>query len=261
MSETLGNKQNLKSVGITPAMVSGAIWDLFMAKLTCKQRHRRRRKGGTVQGMGLDPKSHLSFERVMFVLNYCRNRAARGGIRAAVTLMLLESYFYTGLRAIELLGLELQDLPQFHGHTNFVRVPSEFAKGGKQRMLMVNHKIAVKWDVYINRFHKPALALINSNDQVKKRQGLATPLILNEHGKPMEYACVWGRLKTVAKNTGIDLRPHICRHTYGTELLRISGSIELVQDNLGHSNPATTRIYAKTINPIAEQHLQKLDFG
>lgn len=40
--------------------------------------------------------------------------------------------------------------------------------------------------------------------------------------------------------------PHALRHTYATEALRKSGgNLRLVQELLGHSNPATTAIYAE----------------
>ena len=229
---------------------------------TCKQRHRARRKSqaGTIKKVGLDPASYLDDEQIRFILNYCRNRARSGASRPAVTLILLESYFYTGLRATELLGLQLQDLPQFHGH-GFIRVSAEFAKGGKQRIVRVNQLIIDKWTVYIARFHKPDIKMIESGDKVKKVQGLSAPLILNEHGQPMEYSSVYSRLKTVGKHTGINLWPHLCRHTYATQLLKASGSLREVQFQLGHSNPATTTIYASVINPIAEQNLKNLNYG
>ena len=232
-----------------------------MAK-TCKQRHRARRKSrkGTRKRVGLDPASYLDHEQVMYVLTYCRNKARNGNRRAAITLILLESYFYTGLRATELLGLELRDMPWFHGH-KFIRVPAEFAKGSKQRTVMVSQLIIDKWKVYIERFHKPSIKLIASGDKIKRDQGLSTPLILNEWGKPMEYPSVAGRIRTVSKHTGLKLWAHLCRHTYATQLLKASGSLEQVQDALGHSNPHITRVYASVINSFAELNLEKVNFG
>lgn len=232
-------------------------------RLTCQQRHRlrRRRTRGAVERIGLDPKSYLTYERVMFILTYCRKKASSGSARAAVTLMLLESYFYTGLRAIELLGLELQDLPKFNGHPNLVRIPAEFAKRKKQRTILVNPKIVKKWDVFIERFHKQALAEMHSGNNERKAKGLATPLFWNENGRPMEYWNVYSRLQTIAKHTGIDLRAHICRHTHATQLGAKGSTGEFIQDQLGHSDPRTTRVYLKTLNPLGMQQLERLDFG
>jgi len=196
----------------------------------------------------------------MMVLNYARNKAAAGGVRSAITLMLLESYFYTGLRAIELLGLVLLDLPGFNGHEDLVRIPEDFCKKTKQRTLLVSKKLVVKWEVFIERFHQPALEAIKSGG-LKRQKALRTPLFLNERFAPMEYHNVWHRLNTVARNTGVELRPHVCRHTYATQLLKHSNSLELVQDQLGHSSPITTRIYARTLKGPSVQYLDKMDFG
>lgn len=46
----------------------------------------------------------------------------------------------------------------------------------------------------------------------------------------------------------ISLTPHSLRHAFATRVLESSGDLALVQDMLGHSSPATTRIYAKVSN-------------
>ena len=231
-------------------------------KLSCKQRHRQRRGDRAETGaVALDPEKYLSFEKVMFLLNYARNKAGGGSVRAAVNLMLLESYFYTGLRAIELLGLELRDLPYFHKQSNIVRVSAKFTKRNRPRNIIVSPKIIEKWQVFIERFHKRALTEVRTGDRVRKERALSRPLFVNEAGKPMEYHNMYYRLKTIARNSGIDLRAHMCRHTYGTQLLQKSGDLAFVQDQLGHARVATTKIYAKTIKSFGLQQLGKLDFG
>ena len=52
------------------------------------------------------------------------------------------------------------------------------------------------------------------------------------------------------KEAGIEWRvhPHALRHTFATDLLEDTGDLALVQDALGHSDPETTRIYAKVRN-------------
>ncbi len=51
----------------------------------------------------------------------------------------------------------------------------------------------------------------------------------------------------------ISMTPHSLRHAFATRLLESSGDLALVQDMLGHSSPATTRIYAKVSNKKMRQ--------
>ncbi len=51
----------------------------------------------------------------------------------------------------------------------------------------------------------------------------------------------------------ISMTPHSLRHAFATRLLESTGDLALVQDMLGHSSPATTRIYAKVSNKKMRQ--------
>ncbi len=232
-------------------------------RISCATRHRQRRLrgGASVTEVGLDPGKYLTYEQLMIILNYCRQKAQGDGYRAAVTLMLIETYIYTGLRAIEGLGLQIQDLPGFNGHPDILRVSAEFAKGHKQRTIRVSPKIVEKWQRFIGEYHRHALTLINSGAPKKKAKGMRAPLFVNERGKPMEYSGLYHRLRTVAHHTGVKIRPHMLRHTYGTQLYAKRADLRFVQDQLGHSSPQVTSIYARTLNPSGQQQLGLLDFG
>ena len=162
----------------------------------------------------------------------------------------------------------MQDLPPFNGHRNIVRVSSVFAKRGKERALLVNPKIVVKWGKFCKKYHGEQLRIIYSQPRgdtytwrEKRQLALRTPLFLNERGKPLEYWSVYGRIKTVAMRSGVDLRPHILRHTYATQVYGKGGDLRFVQDQLGHGSPAVTGVYAKTVNPRGIQNLQMVDWG
>ena len=53
--------------------------------------------------------------------------------------------------------------------------------------------------------------------------------------------------RRIEAQTGIDVSPHIMRHTMATQALTGTG-VEVVQQMLGHRNIATTMIYAE-VNP------------
>ncbi len=205
-------------------------------RLTCKQRHIRRRlnKDSTCDVVGIDTGFELTKEQVWKVLDYCRKEVAKGGARSAITLVLIESYLYTGLRASELLGLQIRDLPGFNGKSDLLRVPATFAKGGKQRTISVSDTIIEKWGVYLKRFHRPTLKLIASKNERTKRRGMGKPFILNERYEQMEYPCAYQRLKRVAKNTGVKISPQILGNVARNGF---------VQGQLGHGSPAKMRAH------------------
>ena len=59
-------------------------------------------------------------------------------------------------------------------------------------------------------------------------------------------------IKRLMKIAGLpeDLSLHHCRHTYGSWLLRKTGDLKLVQDEMGHLDVATTKKYAHTIENV-----------
>jgi integrase len=61
----------------------------------------------------------------------------------------------------------------------------------------------------------------------------------------------------LAKEVGVlerfNLTPHSFRHYFATRFLRHTSDLALTQDALGHANPGTTRVYAKTSKT---QHIQ-----
>lgn len=66
----------------------------------------------------------------------------------------------------------------------------------------------------------------------------------------------------LARRAGIEERvtPHSLRHAFATKVLDATGDLAVVQDMLGHSSPATTRIYAKVSSKrIRDAHRAAFD--
>jgi len=67
---------------------------------------------------------------------------------------------------------------------------------------------------------------------------------------PLSSLTVERVITQIIKDEGIDtqfkITPHSFRHFFATEFLEATGNLALTQDALGHADPSTTRIYAKT---------------
>lgn len=59
-------------------------------------------------------------------------------------------------------------------------------------------------------------------------------------GKPMTIGGVEDLFRRLSKRTGIQIHPHILRHTHATELIRSGWDSSYVQKRLGHSSIQTT---------------------
>ena len=70
---------------------------------------------------------------------------------------------------------------------------------------------------------------------------------------------VWQLSKQYTKKAGInkDIHPHSFRHTYATELYHNTGDLKLVQELLGHSDIASTSIYAHVSEEKKAEEINK----
>ena len=59
-------------------------------------------------------------------------------------------------------------------------------------------------------------------------------------GQPLEYQDVNDLFKRLKKKTGIDVHPHLLRHTHATIYYQTTKDIKQVQERLGHSQIQTT---------------------
>ena len=66
-------------------------------------------------------------------------------------------------------------------------------------------------------------------------------------------------IKGIAKSSGIDVNvfPHLIRHTTATHLLNSGMSLEILQQILGHDDPATTLVYSELNNSSVESEYRK----
>lgn len=143
-------------------------------------------------------------------------------------LVMFELLYSSGLRVSELVSLKIEDVNLEAG---FLRV---LGKGSKERVVPMNMRAAEKLKQYISQLRPKIL---------KKKE--SSYLFVTGQGKPMSRQRFWQTIKTLGKKVGIDLSPHIVRHSFATHLLEGGADLRSVQKMLGHSDISTTQIYTK----------------
>lgn len=131
----------------------------------------------------------------------------------------LMSVFFHGLRLAEVVGLNVEDYREGN-----LRV---LGKGGKTRIIPLSPLGQENLELYLGRRRTGPLfvSIFRRGDRIERRR-------------------VQNIVYEVTGRIGARMSPHKMRHTTGTLMMRATRDLAVVQDMLGHANPATTRIYA-----------------
>src|SRR5215831_7957392 len=143
---------------------------------------------------------------------------------ALVGLMLLD-----GLRSCEVLALELEDLQLAEGQ---IRV---HGKGNKERPLPLHPDILDVLGHYL-RLERP---LTNT-------PALFVSLKGRQRGQPLNTAGLRSLFRHHRMLSKVrQANPHLCRHTFGADMVRAGMSLPALQRLMGHSQIATTMLYVE----------------
>ena len=145
---------------------------------------------------------------------------------------MLELLYGTGLRISELLDLRVFDIDL---ENCIVRCTG---KGSKERIVPIGEYIIV----YLNKYLeiRPEFIKKKNNDY----------LFLNKNGTRLSRFSFFKILKKLLddKNIKKDVSPHSLRHSFATHMLENGADLRSIQELLGHSDIATTRIYTHISN-------------
>lgn len=143
---------------------------------------------------------------------------------------ILSTLYYSGIRASELVSLELQSvsLPR--------RTLRVLGKGSKERIVPISEECKKDIETYMKTTR---MELASRNKEGTK------VLFLNDHGNKLTTRGLEYILDQIEQKTGsfVGLHPHILRHSFATHLLENGADLRIIQELLGHESLNTTQVY------------------
>jgi len=135
---------------------------------------------------------------------------------------ILETFYSTGMRISEVVGLDIDDVDMISG------IVKAMGKGRKERILPIGETALVCLRRYLERRKKQSGALfLNKNGARLTTRGVR--MIVDGYIR-----------KSVARER---VSVHTLRHSFATHLLNRGADLRTVQELLGHANLSTTQIY------------------
>lgn len=167
---------------------------------------------------------YLNASQVQSLLDVLKEDTPADRREAAI----LKCLYYTGMRAGELVGLNIEDV--------FVedRELRVFGKGRRERSLPISEALAAAITTWLEVHPVGKGPLFVS---------------LHNHHRRLSYDSVYKIVKGVIARAGLGNRKFSChklRHTFATRLINRKVSIDKIQKLLGHRRIDTTTIYAHT---------------
>ena len=152
---------------------------------------------------------------------------------------MLELLYATGLRASEVVGLNLFDI---NLQASFLKC---LGKGSKERVVPVGDMAKRALEKYL----KDIRPKFSKDDNEKA-------LFLDHNGTRLSRQALWDIVKKYVKKSGIRSKTttHTLRHSFATHLLEKGADLRFVQEMLGHSNISTTEIYTS----VSRERLKKI---
>jgi integrase/recombinase XerD len=158
--------------------------------------------------------------------------------------VMIQLILVSGLRLSEMSNLQWKSVNLMTGQLKVVQ-----GKGKKDRVLWVDEDT------------------IKALQDWKARQftewGKSEYVFTSRNLKQLDGKAVRKMIATYSNKAGIekDITTHSLRHTFGTDLLRATKNIRIVQKALGHSYISTTQIYTHIVDDELEEAMKSFRRG
>lgn len=153
---------------------------------------------------------------------------------------MLELLYATGIRASELINLDIKDIN--------LRSGVLYCKGNKGvRSIPVYPSAVVAVSDYIYRM-RGLIADPNGDDA----------LFVNLNGGRLTRQGFWKIVKSYAADAGItkEITPHTIRHSFALHLLENGASVKDIQTMMGHADISSTQVYVQLLDNHVKQVYQ-----
>ena len=182
-------------------------------------------------GIDIKPTIPRTRKREIRALNEEEIDKIKSTLKRTKDKLLIQLLLDTGLRAKELLSLRKSDI---NIEKRYIIVRN--TKNGEERIVFFTEETKKLFEKYIKN--------MNNNEKLFN----------------MSYDALYKKLKRLGKKLGIDLRPHILRHTFATQAIRKGMPLPVVQKLLGHKDIRTTQIYTHLVTEDLQKIYEKI-FG
>lgn len=197
----------------------------------------------------------LTDEKIQDLVAVIRAKADAGSITAKRDYALFLFYMVTGLRRSEVINLRGSNLEE-EGNTLILH---GYVKGSdyvERELCDAEAQDALK--EYMRASGRDFYRVLGSmrpiwmrHDRAGQREG--------KPGAPLTSHAFAHNLKLYAQEAGIKkIHVHQLRHTFGRMIADETGSLDEVQEALGHRNRATTRVYVQRITRKRDKHSRRI---
>jgi integrase/recombinase XerD len=144
---------------------------------------------------------------------------------------MLEVLYGCGLRASELVGLDLGDVDVAEGYVCVL------GKGGKERVVPIAGAALSSTREY----------LAHGRPYLRSKSGAVrqdpAAVFLSVRGKRMTRQVAFEIVRTYGGHAGLTIHPHTLRHSFATHMLEGGADLRSLQEMLGHADISTTQVY------------------